>query len=157
MQVRYEPIRSLQITVWFVASLCMMLSGCAAPESQPAPSSIDNGALGLRLLLPADPWTMTSEEAQRWVLSDGAGGTMIVHLGPEGDQTPNIIEAVRGRLAEFSAMEGGESFGNHQLQAPIGLVYTARGQYPDTQNPEASIGEMAGYTVHRGHWAVGDF
>ncbi len=129
---------------------CLTAGACSTPETVPAPQSVENAALGLRLLLPADPWTVVSEEPQRWVLSDGDGGTMIVHLGPESEQTPNIIEAVRGHLAEFSAMENGESFGSQQLQAPIGLVYTARGRYPGSQDPATTVGEMASYTVHAG-------
>lgn len=127
----------------------LLIAACAQPEPKvAAPADVDNQALGIRLLLPADPWTLVANEAERMVLEDGAGGTMTLHLGEESEQTPNIIEAVRGRLAEFDARDGGQSFGSQQFQAPIGLVYTARGTYPDAGGTSATVGELSGYTVH---------
>lgn len=128
------------------------LTAAACPRTGEAPAAgpevVESSALGLRLLDPEPPWTLTTREADRWVLSDGAGGTMTVHMGPAEDQTPNIVEAVRTRLAEFEAMGGGESFGGQQFQAPVGLVYTARGRYSHPDNPVEAVGEITGYTVH---------
>ncbi len=122
------------------------LAACQEPEPEGPPPAepFENAALAIGSEGLGDSWALVSNEDQELVLSDGGDGVLTISMG-EATSSPNIVEAVRGKLADFDAMEGGESFGNQQLQAPIGLVYTARGRYP---GESGTTEEFWAYCVH---------
>ncbi len=126
--------------------LLLTLALNCTPSARPTHESttIDHQSLGIRVVDLSDPWSVVAQDSDQWILSDGSQGTLTLVNGE--DDVINIEQAARNKLAEFDALDGGESFGNRQLKAPIGLIYTARGRYPDTERN--SVGELWGYTVH---------
>lgn len=137
--------RFVPVTLSLSLALLLALTGCApgTDEAQePGAAAIENEAVGVRLLAVPEPFELVSDDADGVVLEvvdRAAGGTVRITLSEVYEGGLNIVEAVKTGLAEFQAMPDGESFGQTQLMAPIGLTYMLRGRYTAEGTPTEAL------------------
>jgi len=114
-----------------VLTLVGIVAGCSTPPEPPppAPTTVSNPALGLRLSqLPADI-LVTVAEGPRWAFAAPIGetaGTATIELTEARSAAVNLVEEARRYGDSAAATEGGKFFGGNELVTPYGSAYTVR-------------------------------
>lgn len=112
-----------------VVGAALALAGC---QPGGGGGSVENAALGIIISpLPA-PFEVADNSGPNLRLTvegDATRGEVEFHLGPPEPRGINLVEESTRRKAYFESRPGGAFSGNQEIVAPIGHVYTARGQY----------------------------
>ncbi len=126
----------------------MACGGPAEEPAEPAGPALESPAAGIRLLSIPEPFELATDDPAGPVLTvpeSAGGGTVRITLSGEHPDGLNIIEAAKQEMADFEAMQNGESFGQTKLMAPIGLTYMLRGRYASGGTPSEELRAMVAH------------
>lgn len=139
---------SHQVVVALGAAVFFAACEAEPPATEPEPVSVESSAAGIRIAALPEAFAVSTND------SDGLGlgaasmpgpSSVSVTLSEEYQDGLNIVEAVQLVLDDFAARPAGESFGQTQLVAPIGLAYMARGRY---EIDGAAVEELRAMLAH---------
>lgn len=129
----------------------LILAACQSAPDEPAAEtampSVEAVSAGIRVVELPSPFRVVVNEPDRFELDSPThpGSRVRVTLGGSQSSGLNIVEIVKQELAAFEALPDGESFGQTQLVAPIGLAYMVRGRH---SAEGATVEELKALVVH---------
>ena len=114
----------------------LLLAACQTGGEQPADGTAleaaESVATGVRIAALPAFFEIASNDPEGLVLTAPAlagPNKVTITLSDVHPDGLNIIDAVEQALDNFNTLPAGQSFGQTQLVAPIGLTYMARGRY----------------------------
>ncbi len=137
------------------AVVILLALSCAAPQSPPAPTVIQNIDLGIELTGMPRGLTLSSNQGSSLELrpTDPAkSGVLWFSVGPEQNGV-NLVTAVQTHQSQMEGKKGADYKGGQELQGDFGTAFYSRGQYID----EGSLmEETAVFMIHpAGHRLLG--
>lgn len=129
----------------------LLLAACQAQQETTEPQSAVRSVLavsaGVRIAELPESFEVTANDTERFELAalPPTEGSVVFTLGDTQAGGVNIVETVKAELAAFASLPDGQSFGQTQLVAPIGLTYMARGRY---SRDDVSMEELKALVVH---------
>ena len=116
--------------------ILLLLASCQTggdePAAAPPSQTVESVAAGVRIAALPTVFEIASNGPDELVLTAPTSATpnsLTVTLSDVYPGGLNIIDAVEQALDGFRDLPAGQSFGQTQLVAPIGLTYMARGRY----------------------------
>jgi hypothetical protein len=129
MTYRHLPATALIVMAMLALTACQ-----TTPEETAVATTTESvvaEAAGVSIALLPEGFAVVTNDPKRFEMAadPATGGSVSIVLGETEPSGVNIVEAVKSEIAAFEALPDGQSFGQNQLIAPIGLTYVVRGRY----------------------------
>jgi hypothetical protein len=129
--------------------MALLSVACRKPESaQTGPQRVENSDLGIAIAaLPAAFEVVVNQGSDLRLTAPGpnGAGSVEIGVGPAGSAAINLPAEAKATQQYFESLANGQYFGNLELVAPFGSVFTARGAY---DREDGRAGEIQVFALH---------